>query len=104
MKKLMILSVFIMALANPAMALEKEPNVNAVATKTSEEEIPEDVKLLLDRLEEIKSIDKSELTSSERKALRAEVKEIKSTLRANNSGLYISTGAIIVILLLIIIL
>lgn len=50
MKKLMILSVFIMALANPVMAMEKEPSINAGATKTSEE-LPEDVKLLLDRLE-----------------------------------------------------
>lgn len=42
MKKLMILSVFIMALENPVMAMEKEPSINAVATKTSEE-LPEDV-------------------------------------------------------------
>jgi hypothetical protein len=54
-------------------------------------------------LDEIKAMDKSELTRLERKALRVEVREIKSAVRASGNGIYISLGAIIIILLLIII-
>lgn len=99
---LVILSV--VSFSNPVMASEKEPRPNTVATANKVEEIPADVQILLDRLAEIKAIDKSELKSAERKELRGEVREIKSTLRAAGNGLYISTGAIIIILLLIIIL
>lgn len=107
MKKSFILFLIILSVgsfSNPIMASEKEPRPNSVATANKVEEIPADVQLLLDRLEAIKAIDKSDLNSAERKELRAEVREIKSTLRAAGNGLYISTGAIIIILLLIIIL
>jgi hypothetical protein len=59
---------------------------------------------MLNRLEEIKSMDKSELTRSDRKALRVEVRALKTEIRSSGNGLYISAGAIIIILLLILIL
>ncbi|HUX53902.1 MAG TPA: hypothetical protein VMV56_05790 [Williamwhitmania sp.] len=60
---------------------------------------------LLLRLNEIKSMDKSTLSSSEKKGLRKEVKSIRSELMRNGGGIYISgAGAIIIILLLIILL
>jgi len=107
MRKSVILCLVMLSLVSfstPVMASEKEPKSNTTETTIKEEEIPADVQILLDRLEAIKAMDKSELKSSERKELRAEVREIKSTLRAAGNGLYISTGAIIIILLLIIIL
>lgn len=67
-------------------------------------EIPAEVKVLLNRLEEIKAMDKSELNSSEKKELRKEVRKINAELRSTGNGIYISVGAIIIILLLIIIL
>ncbi|WP_316798700.1 hypothetical protein [Pedobacter frigidisoli] len=55
-----------------------------------------------DRVEEIKSMDKSNLTSAERKALRKELKEMKNQARAMSGGVYLSVGAIIIIILLLI--
>jgi hypothetical protein len=49
-------------------------------------------------------MDKSELNSSEKKELRKEVRKINAELRSTGNGIYISVGAIIIILLLIIIL
>ncbi len=66
-------------------------------------EIPADVKVMLDRLEEIKEMDKSALTRFEKKALRKEVRTIKTDMRASGNGLYISAGAIIIILLILLI-
>jgi glutaredoxin 2 len=67
-------------------------------------EIPADVKVMLNRLDEIKKIDKSSLKSLEKKALRKEVRDIKANLRASGNGVYLSIGAILLIVLLLIIL
>jgi len=60
--------------------------------------------VLVARLNEIKATDKSALTSVEKKALREETRTIKQQLKASNSGVYLSTGAIILIAVLLIIL
>lgn len=59
---------------------------------------------LVTRLKEIKDMDKSNLTSSERKALRKEVKEMKKEVKRDSKGIYLSVGAIIIIILLLILL
>ena len=67
-------------------------------------EVPAKVQVLYDRLEEIKKIDKSEMTRSDKKVLRKEVRAIKAELRSSNNGVYLSIGAIIIIVLLLILL
>lgn len=60
---------------------------------------------LVARLKEIRDMDKSNLTSSERKALRKEVREMKKEVKRDGSkGIYLSVGAIIIIVLLLILL
>ena len=59
---------------------------------------------LVNRLKEIRDMDKSDLTSSERRALRKEVKEMKKEVKRNSKGIYLSVGAIIIIILLLILL
>ena len=59
---------------------------------------------LMQRLEEIKGMDKSELTRLEKKSLRKEVKDIKKEMSVNNGGIYLSVGAIIIVILLLILL
>ncbi|MFI5218581.1 MAG: hypothetical protein ACHQNT_03750 [Bacteroidia bacterium] len=54
---------------------------------------------LLARLEEIKLIDKSELSFAEKRELRKEVRTIRSELKAISGGVYLSATAIIIILL-----
>jgi hypothetical protein len=62
------------------------------------------VNALISRLNEIKAIDKSKLSSLEKKQLRKEVRETKSQLREIGGGVYLSVGAIIIIVLLLILL
>ena len=78
------------------MANEKNP-----ANRT---EVPAEVKTMLNRLDEIKEMEKSNLNSSEKKELRKEVKTIKHNLRSSGQGIYLSVGAIIIIVLLLILL
>ncbi|WP_222940205.1 hypothetical protein [Flavobacterium buctense] len=78
-----------------------------VATKTNNPPTAEakaKAEVLIKRLEEIKTMDKSNLNRVEKRALRKEVKEIKTTLKASGQGVYLSVGAIIIIVLLLIIL
>lgn len=57
---------------------------------------------IVNRVEEIRKMDKSNLTKAERKALRTELRQMKEQARAMSGGVYLSVGAIIIIILLLI--
>ena len=59
---------------------------------------------LLARLDEIWAMDRSSLSSSEKRNLRHELRSLKSQLAVISGGIYISVGAVIVILLLLLLL
>jgi hypothetical protein len=84
----------------PQTSFASEKNAPAKTAKTAE--IPAEVKVMLNRLEEIKAMDKSEMKASEKKELRKEVRTIKAQLKASNNGVYLSVGAIIIVILLLI--
>lgn len=79
------------------LASEKNP-------PSTPSEIPAEIEVMLNRLEEIKDMDKSDLDRFEKKALRKEVRAIKAQVRSTGNGIYITSGALIIILLLIILL
>jgi DNA gyrase/topoisomerase IV subunit A len=58
--------------------------------------------VLTERLEQIKEMDLKSLTNAEKKSLRKEVKEIQKEVKRDNGGIYLSVGAILVILLILI--
>jgi hypothetical protein len=62
---------------------------------------PAQAQEMLKRLEEIKAMEPDNLTRSERKVVKNEVKQIKKAMREYN-GVYLSLGAIIIIVLLLI--
>jgi hypothetical protein len=80
------------------------PNVSAAPKDKPTTEQKEQIQRLQNRLEEIKTIDKSALSKAEKKALRGEVKQIKKEMKAVSGGVYLSVGAILLIALLIILL
>ena len=63
-----------------------------------------EAKVLLLRLNEINEMDKSKLNSSEKKILRKEVSTIKYQLEEQQGRVYLSFGALVIIILLLIIL
>ncbi len=92
--------IFVLSLgAIPTTISATETNLS-----NSSKEIPVEIQQKLDRLEDIKKMDKSSLSSIEKKELRKEVKTIKADLRSTKNGFYLSFGAIIIILLLLILL
>lgn len=89
--------VLFMAISLPAISSNVSPASEPGATD------PKAQQLLL-RLDQIKAMDKSTLSSVEKKNLRKEVKEIKKELKATSNGIYLSIGAVIIIILLLILL
>ncbi len=80
--------------------------VSAADKKETKTELTADQKVqferLVNRVEQIRSMDKSNLTRDEKRALRKELKEMKEQARALQQGVYLSVGAIIIIILLLI--
>ena len=56
------------------------------------------------RIAEIQAMDFSELSKEEKREVKAELREMKAQAKKLSGGLYISAGALIIILLLIILL
>lgn len=83
-------------------AVAKTDPVSIPATKPAESVGAE---VLTARLSEIKEMDRSNMTMSEKKALRKEVRSIKKELKEQGSGgVYLSVGALLLVVLLLILL
>jgi GMP synthase PP-ATPase subunit len=81
--------------------VDRRPLKERVASMTENEKKVrlEEIKA---RVEYIKEMDKSELSRSERKALKKELKDMNKEARTMSGGVYLSVGAIIIIILLLI--
>lgn len=80
------------------------PVFAGVEIPVSETKVPKEVRArqIEARLIEIRNMDKTNLTSAEKKELRKEVKGLRK--EARSGGIYLSVGAIIIIILLLILL
>ena len=102
MKRILyVLSMFVVLSTVPFSTQAKtgEP------VKLTDEQIELRVAEIKNRVEEIRAMDKSDLTRAQRKELRTELREMKKQANAiSNGGVYLSLGAIIIIILLLILL
>lgn len=104
MKKLVIsvFAVFMMFAVIPTQ-LHAIAKTAATTTMAATEPVESEVaNTLKSRLNEISQIDRSNMTRLEKKELRKEVRAIKSELKNLNGGVYLSVGAIILIVLVLI--
>ncbi len=92
----------IIAVASPASAAVIDPE-SALNNKNAKTESVR-AQQLIQRLEYIKAMDKSELTRLEKKGLRKEVRNINKEMKEIKGGVFLSVGAIIIIILLLILL
>ena len=101
MKKLTIIltAIFLSITFMPSNLVAKEKAQSSVLTKS---ENKARANVLLSRLYQIKEMDFSKLNASEKKSLRMEVGSIKDELKTTDGGVYLSVGAIIIILLILI--
>ena len=91
-------------LPTQSFASTKEDHATLLVTTPKETSETAEAKALKLRLDEIKAMDKTKLKSTEKKDLRKETRAIERKLKNISGGVYISAGALIVILILLIIL
>ena len=105
MKKLRIyaavLSLALTVTATSIYAADKIPTKEQVAAMTTEQKEAR-LEEISNRVNEIKAMDKSNLSKAERKALRNELKDMKKESKVVSGGVYLSVGAIIIIILVLI--
>lgn len=95
--KTVSLALFI-AIASPASSAMIVPESSTPKTETGRAEV------LMQRLEVIKGMNKSDMSRLEKKELRKEVRAIKKEMKVMSGGVYLSIGAIIIVILLLILL
>jgi hypothetical protein len=83
---------------------KKNRKGDALPVKTENKLTAEELNRLTRRVEEIRDIDKSELTAKEKKELKKELKAIKANVKADGGYVYIGAGTLLVIILLVILL
>lgn len=103
-KKILRVASFVMLMA---IAVPASSTVIATASSQTNSTTTTDglrAQELIQRLEFIRGMNKSDLTRLEKKSLRKEVKEIRKEMKEVSRGVYLSVGAIIIIILLLILL
>ena len=105
MKKLIVYNIGVMIILLNAVALQAENQSETANPANTIENIEEaETDILVERIEYINEMDKSDLKSSEKRELRREVRSIQKELVQRGTYIYISGTALIIILLLIILL
>lgn len=103
MKRLTVcLAATLLLLTFTPTQLKAVTDPGATTTVAMEESAHADA--MIARLEAIREMDKSNLTKSEKKELRQEVRTIKANLKAASGGVYLSVGAIILLAILLVLL
>lgn len=108
MKKSIIIACMVIFSLGVSSAFAAEPDKaekkDALPEKTENKLSEEELSRLTNRVEEIRDMDKSDLTAKEKKELKRELKEIKEAVKADGGYIYIGAGTLLVIILLVILL
>lgn len=98
-----LLTIFSLS-AVPTFAAKSSTNTTAVPAATENKLTEEEISAYRARVEEIRGMDKSELTVSEKKELKKELKDIKETMRRDGTYIYVGAGTVILIIILLLLL
>lgn len=101
MKKFICSTLAICILSAFSLTDVNATEANHPKAPATETPIPAEIQVLINRVYEIREMDRSNLTTVERKELKQELRGIKSELKAVQ-GIYLSIGALIIIILLLI--
>jgi len=98
-----LLAIFSLS-AVPTFAAKSASNAIETTTETNSKLSAEEISNYRARVEEIREMDKSEMTSLEKKELKSELKEIKATMHKDGTFIYIGGSTLVIILILLLIL
>ncbi|MGM0580562.1 MAG: hypothetical protein ACQETL_07775 [Bacteroidota bacterium] len=84
------------------VSLKADTGSNLKTTEPTTTTVQIRSEILINRMEEIKEMDKSDMNRTEKKELRKEVRAANKELKELGGGIYLSVGAILLIALLLI--
>jgi hypothetical protein len=91
-----------------ALASNPDPKTtpdNPIAPSKTENKLSEEeIASLTKRVEEIRDMDKKDLTTKEKRDLRKELKAIKEDVRKQGGYVYVGVGTLLVVLILVLLL
>ena len=103
MKKTIFIAIMMIFTLSATTTFAGKTDLKSTAPVATENKLSaEEVALLTKRVEEIRGMDKSEMTSTEKRELRKESKGIKENVRKNGEVIYISGGTLLLIVLIIV--
>lgn len=103
--KLFYALLMVFALSAPAtFGASKAEKTLATSDKMENKMSSEEASRLTKRVEEIRDMDKTNLTVTEKRELRKELKATKENIRKDGGYIYISAGTVILIIILVILL
>ena len=103
MRKTIFIAILMIFTMVSTSAFANKAGTKSVAPVATENKLSaEEISSMNKRVEEIRSMDKSEMTSSEKRELRKESKGIKENVRRSGEVIYISGGTLLLIILIII--
>jgi len=103
MKKAIFIAFLMIFTMVSSSTFANKAEAKTVAPVATENKLSaEEVSRMNKRVEEIRSMNKSEMTGSEKRELRKESKGIKENVRRSGEVIYISGGTLLIIILIII--
>lgn len=101
MKKTIYFAILMIFTLSATTAFAGKNNLKATTPVATENKLTtEEVNRLKTRVEEIRSMDKSEMTLTEKRELRKELRSTKENVRKSGEVIYISGGTILLIVLI----
>lgn len=110
MKRTIFIGILMIFTMTTSMAFAGRTNLKSatenttVSVKADNKMSAEELSILKARVEEIRAMDKSSLTSAEKRELRTELKGIKTNVRRSGEVIYIGGSTLLLIIILILIL
>lgn len=104
MKKtaLMLMAACLSLTFLPLASFGSSTNYPGIMNKTTP--VPVNSNALVARINAIKNMDRSSMSSSEKKALRKELRTMKRENRRSHSGVYLTIGVLLIVIVLLILL
>ncbi|MBW8324443.1 MAG: hypothetical protein K0M50_06740 [Prolixibacteraceae bacterium] len=101
MKKTIYFAILMIFTLSATTAFAGKNDLKATTPAATENKLTtEEVNRLKTRVEEIRSMDKSEMTLTEKRELRKELRSTKENVRKSGEVIYISGGTILLIVLI----
>jgi hypothetical protein len=101
MKKTIYFAILMIFTLSATTAFAGKNDLKATTSAATENKLTtEEVNRLKTRVEEIRSMDKSEMTLTEKRELRKELRSTKENVRKSGEVIYISGGTILLIVLI----